>query len=208
MGRAIPFLFSLVILAAACGDQTESSADDPKPELAANQEQLKAEEKAPESKDTPDSIVGKILANPDLSTFAQLADSVGVLDEMRKGMGFTTFAPNNAAFAALDVATLDKLKSDKKLLRNALAGHMIMGTYKSELLKTKTEVETFAQGRDKYPIRMEGDTLTIGGAKVVSADMEGSGQVLHVIDKVLVPASFDPSKGKAPMGVNFWYYEE
>jgi uncharacterized surface protein with fasciclin (FAS1) repeats len=208
MRRVIPFLFSLVILVAACGDKSESSANEPKAEPAANQEQPKSDEKVTESKDAPDSIVGKILANPDLSTFAQLAESVGVLDEMRKGMGFTTFAPNNAAFAALDAATLEKLKSDKKLLRNALAGHMIMGTYKSDLLKTKSEVETFAQGRDKYAIKLEGDTLTIGGAKIVAADMEGSGQVLHVIDKVLVPASFDPSKGKAPMGVNFWYYEE
>jgi uncharacterized surface protein with fasciclin (FAS1) repeats len=38
-------------------------------------------------------------------------------------------------------------------------------------------------------IRVKGNTVTVGGARVTTADVGAANGVIHVIDRVLIPAS-------------------
>ena len=69
--------------------------------------------------------------NPMLTTLTkavsgQLNPNVNLVDTLN-GSEFTVFAPTDAAFAKLDPATIDKLKTDSDLLTKILTYHVVPG---------------------------------------------------------------------------------
>lgn len=69
--------------------------------------------------------------NPMLKTLTQavsgqLNPQVNLVDTLNNGQ-YTVFAPTDDAFAKLDAATLDKLKTDKDLLTKILTYHVVSG---------------------------------------------------------------------------------
>ncbi|MCA0328833.1 MAG: fasciclin domain-containing protein, partial [Actinobacteria bacterium] len=114
------------------------------------------------------------------------------LAETLSGPGpFTVFAPTNEAFAALPAGLLDKLllPENKDVLTQILTYHVVAAEVPSSAVeagKVKTVEGTEAT------ITTEGG-IAIDGAKVVTADVEASNGVIHVIDKVIVPAGVDVS---------------
>lgn len=112
----------------------------------------------------------------------QAADLVDTL----KGEGpFTVFAPTDEAFAALGMTVDDLLKPENKdKLVAVLTYHVVAGKVMSTDLVD-----------DSTPATVQGSMVTIdldngamvNDAKVVTADIDTSNGVIHVIDKVLVP---------------------
>ena len=104
-----------------------------------------------------------------------------------KGTGpFTVFAPTDDAFAKLPAGTVDDLvkPENKAKLAAILTLHVVSG-------KVMSSDITGAMN----PASVNGETLaiettdgvTVNGAKVVTADVEASNGVIHVIDTVLLP---------------------
>jgi uncharacterized surface protein with fasciclin (FAS1) repeats len=99
----------------------------------------------------------------------------------------TVFAPTDAAFAKVPKATLAKLGKNKALLRKVLLYHVVAGRLPASKVVTLTEAKTLEGS--SLPIMVDGSTVTVDGAKVVKADVLARNGVIHVIDRVLIPAS-------------------
>lgn len=125
----------------------------------------------------------------DAGNFTTLVAAVQAADlvETLKGEGpFTVFAPTDEAFAALPEGTVEDLlkPENKDQLTAILTYHVVPGKMMSGDLSNNM-MATTAQGGD-VTIMTEGG-VTVDGANVVTADIEASNGVIHVIDKVLLP---------------------
>ena len=174
---------------AACGSSsttaTSTSAATASPSMAAS---------TPAASSTPaaaGTIVEVAAANPDFSTLVAAVQAAGLVDTLNGSGPFTVFAPTNEAFAALPPGLLDKLllPANKATLTKILTYHVVPAEVMAADVKP---------GKVKT---VEGSEITIttdGGVKVDQAnvtatDVDASNGVIHVIDKVLVPADVDVS---------------
>jgi uncharacterized surface protein with fasciclin (FAS1) repeats len=105
-----------------------------------------------------------------------------------KGAGpFTVFAPSDDAFAKLPAGTVDELvkPENKAKLVSILTYHVIPGKVMSTDIAGKTLKVKTVQGADIDVDATHG--VSINGAKVVTADIEATNGVIHVIDAVIMP---------------------
>jgi uncharacterized surface protein with fasciclin (FAS1) repeats len=135
-------------------------------------------------------IVDVAASNPDFSTLVTALKAADLVDALKGAGPFTVFAPTNAAFAALPAGALnDLLKPENKAKLQAVL--------KYHVIPAKIESAALAGKKLTSPATLQGGTLAIdatsgvnvAGAKVVKADVGASNGVIHVIDKVLLPAS-------------------
>jgi transforming growth factor-beta-induced protein len=111
------------------------------------------------------------------------------LEATLKGAGpFTVFAPTDDAFKALPPGTVeDLLKPENKAKLTAiLTYHVVAGSVpSSEAVKLSTAKTV--NGKDLTLSTANGG-LEVNGAKVVTADVKASNGIIHIIDKVIIPA--------------------
>ena len=134
------------------------------------------------SKDIVDTAV-------DAGTFSTLVAAVEAagLVETLKGEGpFTVFAPTDEAFAALPEGTVENLLKPENIdqLTAILTYHVVPGKVMSTDL-TDDMMATTVQGSDVM-IDLDNGVM-VEEATVVTADIEASNGVIHVIDKVILP---------------------
>merc|ERR1711935_1172625 len=103
----------------------------------------------------------------------------------------TVFAPTNGAFAKLPKATLAYLLEPKNIdkLEDVLKYHVIAGTtvYVKDLKKGNQYLTTL-EGKQLH-IDVDGPFVNVQKALVITADIIASNGVVHIIDKVLIPAA-------------------
>ncbi len=117
-----------------------------------------------------------------LVTAVKAADLVETL----KGDGpFTVFAPSDAAFDKVPGETLDSLLADKSALANVLTYHVVAGKVTAADVVKLSEAKT-VQGQN-VKIEVKNGNVFVDGAQVVSADIEASNGIIHVIDTVILP---------------------
>merc|ERR1712048_1381298 len=126
-------------------------------------------------------------------TAADLADTFA--DD--KAGPFTVFAPTDDAFAALNTPELNLVEclvkpDNKDVLTSVLDFHVHSGAVLSTDLTNDMDVTTLLKGED-LTVTIDGDAVMInpGDATVITADVGATNGVVHVIDHVLVPASFE-----------------
>ena len=137
-------------------------------------------------------IVATAQSLPDFSILVEAVVAAGLVSTLQGAGPFTVFAPTNAAFAALLTelgVTKDALLANKALLTQVLTYHVVPG----RVLKADVPVGA--------PITtVQGETFTIDGALkitdrrarqagIVATDVFTSNGVIHVIDKVILPAA-------------------
>ena len=106
---------------------------------------------------------------------------VGTLDNGQ----FTVFAPTNDAFAKIDAATLDTLKTDAPLLTSILTYHVVAGQAgPDQVVGTHTTV----QGTP-LTVTGSGDHLMVNDANVVCGGIQTANATVYLIDSVLLPPS-------------------
>lgn len=135
------------------------------------------------SKDIVDTAAG----NADFETLVAAVTAAGLVDTLKGEGPFTVFAPTDDAFAALG-ATVDELllPENKDKLVAILTYHVVPGKVMSTDL-TDDMMAATVEGSDVM-IDLDNGVM-VGDANVVTADIETSNGVIHVIDKVLIPAS-------------------
>lgn len=116
-------------------------------------------------------------------TLVAAVKAAGLVDALKGEGPLTVFAPTDEAFAALPEGTVEMLlkPENKDKLVAVLTYHVVSGKIMAGDVLGATEVETL-QG-SKAPVG-----LTIGGARVIKADIGCSNGVIHVIDKVILPS--------------------
>ena len=103
---------------------------------------------------------------------------------------FTVFAPTDDAFAAVDFNISEYSDNySKEILKFMLLHHVVIGHYNSSDLSDGMEV-TMASGGSVTVSIVEG-VVSIGNATVVTADVQASNGVIHVVDSVLTPSDDD-----------------
>jgi uncharacterized surface protein with fasciclin (FAS1) repeats len=125
--------------------------------------------------------------NPMLTTLTkalsgQLNPNVNLVDTLNGGE-FTVFAPTDAAFAKIDPATIEKLKTDSDLLTKILTYHVVPGQ------ASPTQVvgsHKTVQGADVAVSGM-GNNLKVNGASVVCGGVSTANAQVYMIDTVLMP---------------------
>lgn len=118
------------------------------------------------------------------------------LAETLSGEGpFTVLAPTDDAFAKLPEGTVETLlkPENKKKLIAILKLHVAPGKLTSDMAQPGGE---FPNGSGvPHTVEMNGDQISVGGAKVVTADILCSNGVIHIIDSVILPTvAVDPKQ--------------
>ncbi len=125
--------------------------------------------------------------NPQLKTLTQalsgkLNPNVNLVDTLNGGE-FTVFAPTDEAFAKIDPATIEKLKTDKDLLTSILTYHVVPGqATPAKVVGTHKTV----QGAD-VTVTGEGNNLKVNDASVVCGGVSTANAQVYMIDTVLMP---------------------
>ncbi len=127
-----------------------------------------------------------IANNPDLSTFSAAISGtlnpeiniVSVLD----GGPYIVFAPTDAAFAALEPATVETLKTDPRVLLPVLFYHMVLGNVGPANVAGTMPTQ---DGRPVVVTGKDGD-IKVNGNRV-SCAYAANGAYIYMIDGVLEP---------------------
>uniref|UniRef100_A0A3P9I8S8 Periostin n=1 Tax=Oryzias latipes TaxID=8090 RepID=A0A3P9I8S8_ORYLA len=124
----------------------------------------------------------------DLTTLSDLAQTSGLLEKLGQPGHYTLFAPTNDAFDKLGSDVLERLQSDKEVLKALLSFHLLDSVQCSEAIMVGSSYETL-EG-NSIEIGCDGDSLTVNGVKMVlKKDIVTKNGVIHLIDQVLLPDS-------------------
>jgi uncharacterized surface protein with fasciclin (FAS1) repeats len=138
----------------------------------------------------------------DLTTLSVAIRQAGLADALQAEGPYTVFAPTNSAFEALPQGTLESLlrPENNQELASLLAYHVLPAEIMSEDIFREIEqdggqygVRTVA-GRDLILERNDDGQVIVrdesgNTANVVTADVDASNGVVHIIDRVLLPSS-------------------
>lgn len=111
-----------------------------------------------------------------------LNPNVNLVDTLNGGQ-FTVFAPTNDAFAKLDPATIDKLKTDSALLTSILTYHVVPGQAGPDKVAGTHKT---VQGAT-VTVSGTGDSLKVNTANVVCGGVKTTNATVYLIDSVLLP---------------------
>src|SRR6056297_3936721 len=167
-----------LLVLSACGDDANDEADAP-----ATTEAAEAAEAG--------TIVEVAVGAGSFSTLVAAVEAAGLVDTLSGEGPFTVFAPTDEACAALPEGVLDALllPENQETLTAILTYHVVSGEVLSTDLSAG-DVPT-VEGQN-VTIGLEGG-VTVNDANVVTADVQASNGVIHVIDSVLLPPDVDPA---------------
>lgn len=145
-------------------------------------------------------IVENAVNSADHTTLVAAVQAADLVETLSGEGPFTVFAPVNAAFEALPAGTVETLlqPENKDQLAGILTCHVVAAEVMSAALVEMINgnggtyaVETV--GGCTLEASLDGDSVTLtdetgGVATVTIADVDQSNGVIHVIDKVLLPA--------------------
>ena len=127
--------------------------------------------------------------NPLLTTLVsavsgKLNPKVNLVDTLNGGE-FTVFAPVDDAFKKVPAATIDKLKTDDKLLTSILTYHVVQGRLSpDQVVGDQKTVEG-----DTVKVTGTPDALEVNGNKVICGGVQTANATVYLIDGVLTPGS-------------------
>ena len=202
-------LMSGIALAACSADDTDAdmAATTPDPAMAdpATDPMTTPDPMTDDSMAAPGAdmdIVANASNSPDHTTLVSAVQAAGLVETLQGPGPYTVFAPTNAAFDALPAGTVDGLlePDSKDQLTGVLTYHVVEGSLDAAALTQQIEagngearLTTVAGGELVAKAHPAGGvTLTDAQgntANVTTADLRSSNGVIHVVDKVLMPAS-------------------
>jgi uncharacterized surface protein with fasciclin (FAS1) repeats len=132
-------------------------------------------------------IVDTAVAAGSFNTLAAALTAAGLVEKLKGDGPFTVFAPTDDAFAALPAGTVEDLlkPENKDKLVAVLTYHVVAGKVMSTDLSNGMKAATVQGG--EVTIMTEGG-VRVNDATVTQADIEATNGVIHVIDKVILPA--------------------
>ena len=125
--------------------------------------------------------------NPLLKTLVQavsgqLNPNVNLVDTLN-GAEFTVFAPVDDAFAKIDPATVETLKTDTALLTKILTYHVVPG----QLAPDAVVGEQATVEKGMVEVSGSADALKVNDANVICGGVKTANATVYLIDSVLMP---------------------
>jgi uncharacterized surface protein with fasciclin (FAS1) repeats len=119
------------------------------------------------------------------STLVAALGRAGLAETLLNGGPYTVFAPSDEAFAKLPDGAVESLLASPETLANVLSYHVVPGRLTAAEVANRTWAPT-VQGED---LRVSGNgAVHVDGARVINGDIEATNGLIHVIDRVLLPA--------------------
>ena len=140
-------------------------------------------------------IVQLAQATPDLSILVEAVVAAGLVATLESAGPFTVFAPTNAAFVALLGelgVTKEALLANKTLLTSVLTYHVLGSKVESSQIPLGAAITTVQGGTLRIDAAGSGLAITDARgrkANIVTANIQAKNGVVHVIDKVILPAA-------------------
>lgn len=140
--------------------------------------------------DSDKNILQVAIGSQDHTTLVAAVQAAQIEHVLVNAGPLTVFAPINSAFDALPAGTVENLlkPENKQQLATILTRHAAPGSYNQESL-----IKNADRGRKLYmatgdylEIKVEGEEITVGGAKIL-ATIQTSNGVINVVDKVILP---------------------
>ncbi len=141
-------------------------------------------EDAPEAEPTMN-IVETAVSAGSFTTLVTAVKAAGLVETLSSPGPFTVFAPTDEAFSEIPQEKLDALLSDKEALTAVLTYHVVAGKVMAKDAMKLSSAETV--NGQSVDIEVWDGKVMIDGAEVISADVEATNGVIHVINKVLLP---------------------
>ncbi|MDG2133292.1 MAG: fasciclin domain-containing protein, partial [Phycisphaerales bacterium] len=128
------------------------------------------------------------VASGRLDTLVAAVQAAGLAEALSGPGPLTVFAPTDAAFARLGEETLSSLLTDagRPTLVRILKNHVVAGRFEARDLVDREGIETLAG--TNLPLAAARGRLFVDEAVVETADVSASNGIVHLIDRVLVPA--------------------
>ncbi|MEV0766866.1 fasciclin domain-containing protein [Nocardia salmonicida] len=125
--------------------------------------------------------------NPMLTTLVsavsgKLNPEVNLVDTLNGGQ-FTVFAPVDSAFAKIDPATIESLKTDSATLTSILTYHVVPGQIAPQNIAGTHKT---VQGAD-VTVSGSGNTIKVADANVICGGVRTANATVYMIDSVLMP---------------------
>lgn len=174
---ALALTFGLV----ACGDTDEPTISDV---TEAVTEASEAVDDAIDETDAASADLAQALRDNGLDTLASALETIDI-DQLIDVEDYTLLAPDDDAFLGMGAEQTADLLSDPSMILDVLRNHVVAEPLTAEQLEAAGTVET--ENGTSLTVTVEGDTVMIGDATVVRADIEVGSSVVHVVDAVLVP---------------------
>ncbi|MGD1854106.1 MAG: fasciclin domain-containing protein [Leptolyngbyaceae cyanobacterium] len=187
--RLMSLVAVLMVVPAIASCQSPS---EPTAEVTPDTEEQVAADPEVAAESSGDTIVDVAIANGSFETLVAAVQAADLVETLSGEGPFTVFAPTDEAFAALPEGILDTLllPENQATLAQILTYHVLSGEVPSGEVTTGA-VETVAG--EELEIIADESGVTVGGATVVTPDVEASNGIIHVIDTVLLPPSLDLS---------------
>lgn len=134
-------------------------------------------------------IVDTAVEAGSFTTLVAAVQAAGLEDTLRGEGPFTVFAPTDEAFAALPEGTVESLLLPENLetLQAILTYHVLPGKVMSADIAGQELSVATVEGSEVMVNATMG--VMVDEARVVTADIEASNGVIHVIDQVIMPPS-------------------
>lgn len=134
-------------------------------------------------------IVDTAVAAGSFKTLVAAVTAAGLVETLKGAGPFTVFAPTDDAFAKLPHGTVEELvkPENKAKLAKILTFHVMSGKVMAHDVEGKKVSPSSVAGEALHVDGTHG--VTVNGAKVVTADIECTNGVIHVIDAVLMPSA-------------------
>jgi len=133
-------------------------------------------------------IVQTAIAAGQFKTLVKLTKRAGLVGALSSQKAqLTVFAPTDAAFAKVPKATLNMLLQNKAKLRSVLLYHVLKGRIPATKVTMLTSAATLAGKPVMFS--MKDGAVYVNDAKVVKTDIGTRNGIIHVINRVLIPAS-------------------
>lgn len=171
---------AVVSLVAACGgdDDTVGDADDVAADVT------DAVDDVADEADAGAADLAGALRDNGLGTIATAVEAVD-FQEIADTPEFTFFAPNDQAFTSLSSDELTDLLAQPTEVADVLRNHTIAERLAAGDLADGMELQT--EAGNTLVVSVDGDTVMVGDATVVTTDLDIDDGVIHVVDTLLIP---------------------
>lgn len=133
-------------------------------------------------------IVDTAVSAGSFKTLTAALGAADLVDALKAEGPFTVFAPTDEAFSKLPAGTVETLlkPENKDALTGVLTYHVVPGSVMAKQVLGLAGAKTL--NGQRVDIKVDGSTVMIDGAKVVTTDIQCDNGVIHVIDSVILPA--------------------
>ena len=133
-------------------------------------------------------IVDIIVDSENHNTLETALMVAGLVETLNSDGPWTVFAPTDAAFEALPDGLLDDLLANTESLTSILSHHVVSGIgLSTDLYEDYNGLTVPTLNDTEILVTVDGNSIMIDNALIITADLVADNGVVHVIDTVLLP---------------------